>query len=383
MKYKFAQKAMVAIACSVAVCCAVHAQESSKLVVKIGFVGALGKLRQGDLSFGARDGAQLAVDEANQRNIQIGGRAVEFELLVMDDQSDVNFARLAAHALVAAGVVGVIGHDTTDTSMAAAPIYNAAGLPLISPLSTGWQFTQAGYRNVFQLLGRSDITAIYLAQLSLQTIKAKRIAVVDNGLVLGVGLMNAYLRQLKQDGGRVLFSESISSKTSDFNAVLSRVQQENADLLFFTGTGAQAAAFSQNFQRLGVATTLLITGGAVNVEFPRVGPHPEGAYLLLQGLPVDTRPAYAQFEKNYRKKFSSPLTAYTMFSYDAVGMLIEALRSKNSLSPQMAVETLHDMQYKGISGPVSFRADGSQNDPPYSLYKAVERKWVLVKTYGG
>jgi len=383
MSYKFVRKAIVAVTCAVAVCCPAHAEESGKLVVKIGFVGALGTLRQGNLSFGARDGAQLAVDEANQRNIRIGGRAVEFELLVMDDQSDVNFARLAAHALVAAGVVGVIGHNTTDTSMAAAPIYHAAGLPLISPMSTGRQLTQAGYRNVFQLLGHSDITAIYLAQLSLQTIKAKRIAIVDNGLALGIGLRNAYLRQLKQDGGKVLFSESISSKTSDFNAVLSCVQREKADLLFFTGTGAQAVALSQNVQRLGVATPLLITGGAVNVEFPRVGPYPEGAYLLLHGLPVETRPGYAQFEKNYRKKSSSPLTAYAMFSYDAVGMLIEALGSKDSLYPQMAVETLHNMQYKGVSGLVSFRADGSQNDPPYSFYKAVERNWVLIKTYGG
>jgi len=41
------------------------------------------------------------------------------------------------------------------------------------------------------------------------------------------------------------------------------------------------------------------------------------------------------------------------------------------------------MQREGISGPVSFRADGRQNDPPYRLYRVVQRKWVLVKTCGG
>lgn len=384
MVSKLARKALMAVvACSVVLCLSVHAQEGAKQVVKIGFVGGLGKLTQSNLSFSARDGAQMAIDEANQRQMVIGGRRIEFELLMLDDQSDVNFARIAANSLVTAGVVGVIGHNTTDTSVAASPIYNEAGIALISPTSTGRQFTQTGYRSVFQLLGHSDITATYLAQLSAQTIKAKRIAVIDNGTALGIGLVDAYVRQIKRDGGDVLFRESVASKTSDFNAVLSRAKQEKAELVFFAGVGPQATAFSQNFQRLGVGATLLLTGGAVNLEFPEAGPHPEGAYVLLQGLPVDTRPGYAQFEKNYRKKYTSSLTAYTMFSYDAVGMLIEALRKKNSLNPQAAVETLHNMQYKGISGPVSFRADGSQNDPPYSLYKVVQRKWVLVKTYGG
>ncbi len=361
-----------------------HAQASPAQTVLIGFAGGLGKKTQSNLSYSARDGAQMAVDEANQRKPLIGGRPVIFKLLVADDQSDVNFARVTARSFVASGVAGVIGHNTTDTSVAAAPIYADAGIPQLSPTSTGRQFIQGGYRTVFQLLGHSDITSIHLAKVSLEMLKAKRIAVIDNGTVLGTALADVFIRQVKQDDGLVVLRETVNSKTSDFNAVLSHVKNEAADLLFFTGVGPQAVAFSQHCQRLGVTATLLLSGGAVNLEFPDSGPYPEGTHLLLHGLPVESRPGYAQFEKNYRKKFDSPLTAYSMFSYDAVGMLIEALRkNSNAVDPKAAVETLHNMQYKGISGSVSFAVDGSQNNPPYTLYRVSQRKWQVVRTFGG
>ena len=360
-----------------------HAQASSGQTVLIGFAGGLGKKTQSNLSYSARDGAQMAVDDANQRKLQIGGRPVFFKLLVADDQSDVNFARVTAKSFVASGVAGVIGHNTTDTSVAAAPIYADAGIPQLSPTSTGRQFTQGGYRTAFQLLGHSDITSILLAKVSLDMLKAKRVAVIDNGTALGAALAEVFLRQVKQDGGLVVLRDTVNSKTSDFNGVLSRVKSEGADLLLFTGVGPQAVAFSQHCQRLGVNSTLLLSGGAVNLEFPDSGPYPEGTHLLLHGLPVESRPGYAQFEKAYSKKFDSPLTAYAMFSYDAVGMLIEALRKNNSVDPKAAVETLHNMQYKGISGTVSFAVDGSQNNPPYTLYRISQRKWQVVRTFGG
>jgi len=362
---------------------ATHAQSSPAQTILIGFAGGLGKKTQSNLSYSARDGAQMAVDDANQRKLLIGGRPAFFKLLVADDQSDANFARVAAKSFVASGVAGVIGHNTTDTSVAAAPIYAEAGIPQLSPTSTGRKFTQAGYRTVFQLLGHSDITSIHLAKVSMDMLKARRVAVIDNGTPLGTALADVYVRQVKQGGGLVVVRDTVNSKTSDFNTVLSRVKSEGADLLFFTGVGPQAVAFAQHWQRLGVDAVLLLSGGAVNLEFPDSGPYPEGTHLLLHGLPVESRPGYAQFEKSYNKKFDSPLTAYAMFSYDAVGMLIEALRKNNATDPRAAVETLHNMQYKGMSGVVSFAIDGSQNNPPYTLYQVSQRKWQVIHTFGG
>jgi len=67
----------------------------------------------------------------------------------------------------------------------------------------------------------------------------------------------------------------------------------------------------------------------------------------------------------------------------AVGMLIEACRKNNSFNARLAVETLHNIQYAGISGSISFAPDGSKNNPPYTLYRAAQNKWQIVKVFGG
>ncbi|WP_165774372.1 branched-chain amino acid ABC transporter substrate-binding protein [Herbaspirillum robiniae] len=352
-------------------------------IVNIGFAGGFGVKLQSNLSFGARDGALLAVEEANQRNIVIGGKPVRFALLVVDDQSEPNFARIAANSFVAANVSGVIGHNTTDTSVAATPIYAEAGIPQISPTSTGRSFTSRGYRNVFQLLGHSDITANHLADITEQTIRARRVAVLDNATQLGQSLAEGYIARLRQAGMTIVARESVGGKSSDFSATLARIKAANPDLMFFTAVGPQVVALVQSHQRMGLDCKLLATGGGVNLEFPRTGLYPDGSYVLLHGLQVERRPGYAEFEKNYRRKYESALTAYTMFSYDAVGMLIDAMRRVDSTDPKLLTAELHRMQYRGISGPIAFAADGSQVNPPYTLYRAARDIWQQARTFGG
>lgn len=358
------------------------AADDTEQLVTFGFAGGFGAKLQSNLSFSARDGAAFAVDEANQRNIVIGGKLTRFSLLVVDDQSEPNFARITAKSFVAAKVAAVIGHNTTDTSVAAAPIYAEAGIAQVSPTSTGRAFTSLGYRNVFQLLGHSDTTTDYLAEAVADPIRGRRIAILDNGTQLGIALADGFTKKLGFLGLAPMVRASVPPKTSDFNGALALIKEKAPDLLFFTGVGPQVSAFLQNFLRIGLRCRLLVSGGAANLEFPRTGPYPDHTFLLLHGLPMEKRPGYAEFEKNYRRKYNAALSAYTMFSYDAVGMLIEAMKRADSTSAQQIVAEMHRLRYLGISGAISFAADGSQNNPPYTLYESAQQRWRPVKSYG-
>ncbi len=351
--------------------------------ITFGFAGGLGAKLQSNISFSSRDGALQAIEEANQRGIMIGGKLTRFSLRLADDQSEPNFARITANALIAAKVAAVIGHDTTDTSVAALPIYADAGIPMITPTSTGRVITASGYDNVFQLPGHTGVTTGLLAEAAAGIIRARRIAVLENGTQLGAALAEGFIQNLKPLGIEIVTREAVAPKSSDFNAPLSRLKNSAPDLLFFTGVGPQVSAFLQNFQRLNLRCRLLVAGGAVNTEFPHAGSYPDNSYLLIHGLPPEKRPGYAEFEKSYRSRFDTAISAYTMFAYDAVGMAIEAMRRLDSANPRQLIAELHKMKYKGISGNISFTADGSQSNPPYTLYQANQQYWRPVKAYGG
>jgi len=329
-----------------------------------------------------RDAVQQGIDDANKRNLVINGRRTVFKLFAVDDKNDNNLAALAARSMVNAGVIGVIGHLSTDASLIGAKIYNEAGIPQISPTTTARVFTQQGYRNVFQLLGHTDITTEYLAQSALNLFKAKRIMVIDNDTGLGNALVNSFIKKLRAKSMDVVARASISQKTSDFNSVLAEAKAVDADLIFFAAIVPQSQAFAQRMQQQHISTTLLLAGGAVNYNFPDSSDEYGGnTWILVHGLPEEKLPGFKALEKNYSAKFTTHLIPQSLFAYDCVGALVEAARQANSLAPGKLIEALHQVHFAGVSGPVSFDAEGSLNDPSYSLYQVRQKRWQFVKSF--
>ena len=119
--------------------------------VKIGFAGPLSGPSD-RIGKDLENGANLAISDVNRSHPKIGGRAVTFTLVSEDDQSDPRTAVTVAQRLVDAGVVGVVGHWNTGTSIPASRIYNTAGIPEIAPASTGHQYTQQGYATAFRAM---------------------------------------------------------------------------------------------------------------------------------------------------------------------------------------------------------------------------------------
>ena len=123
--------------------------------VKIGHVGPL----TGGIAHLGKDnenGARLAVEEANAAKIKIDGKDVKFVFVAEDDQADPKVGTTVAQKLVDAKVAGVVGHLNSGTSIPASPIYNQAGIPVISGSATNPKLTEQGFKTQFRVVGRDD-----------------------------------------------------------------------------------------------------------------------------------------------------------------------------------------------------------------------------------
>jgi ABC-type branched-subunit amino acid transport system substrate-binding protein len=97
-------------------------------VIKIGLVGPF-EGRHRDVAYDAIYGARLAVREENARD-NIGDYRIA--LVALDDFGDPSAAQEVAQSLVLdPAVVAVVGHWLPETTEAASPIYEAAGLPFV------------------------------------------------------------------------------------------------------------------------------------------------------------------------------------------------------------------------------------------------------------
>src|SRR5436305_5208069 len=92
------------------------------MTVKIGHAGPL----TGSIAHLGKDdenGVHLAIDQANEKKIKIGGKLIKFEMPSEDDQADPKVGTTVAQKLVDAKVAAVIGHLNSGVSIPSSEIY--------------------------------------------------------------------------------------------------------------------------------------------------------------------------------------------------------------------------------------------------------------------
>ena len=213
------------------------------------------------------NGAQLAIDDINKQHPTIGGKAVTFKLQSEDDQSDPRTAVAVAQRLVDSDVAGVVGHWNTGTSIPAARVYHDAGIAQVAPVATGHAYTQQGFDTSFRVMGHDDDGGQLAGQYAVNTLKAKRIAVIDDRTAFGQGLADQFIKSLEAQGVKIVDRQYVDDKTVDFSAVLTAIRSKNADVIFFGGVDSQAAPLARRIIFAVMLPALFISYGVSSLFY--------------------------------------------------------------------------------------------------------------------
>jgi branched-chain amino acid transport system substrate-binding protein len=330
------------------------------------------------------NGARLAIADANAQKPTLNGKPVTFKLVSEDDQSDPRTGVAVAQRLVDEGVAGVVGHWNTGTSIPAARIYHDAGIAQVAPVATGHGYTQQGFDTSFRVMGHDDDGGNYAGQYAVKTLKAQRIAVIDDRTAFGQGLADEFIKSLQAQGVQPVTREYVDDKTVDFSAVLTTVRSKNADLIFFGGVDSQAAPLARKLKQLGMNAQLMGAGGFVSQTFLTLAQREgEGVVALEPGLPLEQMPGGKAFEQAYRDRYHTHIELHAPFAYDATRVLIAAIEQADSANPADYLPKLRAIHYQGVTGDIAFDAQGNLQQPSFTLYRVVDGKWQPQTVLGG
>lgn len=98
--------------------------------------------------------AEVAIADINMRDGLLGQQV---KLILGDDACDEQQAIALARSLVERHVHLVVGHGCSGAAIAAAPLYEAAGIIMITPSATNPALTDARRPNVLRVIGRDDL----------------------------------------------------------------------------------------------------------------------------------------------------------------------------------------------------------------------------------
>ncbi|MCD4482900.1 branched-chain amino acid ABC transporter substrate-binding protein [Chromobacterium vaccinii] len=360
-----------------------QAAAGGETVVKIGQVSPM----SGPISHLGKDneyGAKLAIEDLNAKGVEIGGKKVKFELVSEDDQGDPKIGTQVAQRLVDAGVVGVVGHLNSGTTIPASKIYSDAGLPQISPSATNPDYTKQGFKTTFRVIANDVQQGKALGEFAAGTLNAKKIAIIDDRTAYGQGLADQFEGAVKSKGAQVVKREFTNNTATDFNAILTSIKASNPDLVFYGGMDAQAGPLAKQMQRLGLKAKLMGGDGWQTPEFVKLaGDASEGQYASSCGISRDKMPGFKAFDEKFKKEFNTDVQIYAPFEYDAVMVLVDAMKRAKSYDPKTYLSEVGKTDYLGVTGKIAFDDKGDIKNGAVTVYQVKNGKWEVVSTVGG
>ena len=336
------------------------------VTVKIGHAGPL----TGGIAHLGKDnenGARLAVEEANAKKMKIGGKTVRFEFMGEDDQADAKLGPTIAQKFADAKVAGVVGHLNSGVTIPASAVYNQANIPMISGSATNPKLTEQGFKNIFRIVGRDDQQGPAIAQY-LASVKAKKVAIVDDATAYGEGLANEVEKTLKSSGVQVVAREKTNDKATDFKAILTKMKGRGPDAVFYGGMDATGGPMLKQARELGINAVFSFGDGACTDTMKQLAGDAasEGLICSQAGLPVVA--ASKTFLDAYKAKYNTDPIIYAPFTYDAANMLIAAMQKADSTDPAKYLPELQKISYKGATGTIEFDEKGDRKNAEITIF---------------
>ncbi|MBU1276705.1 MAG: ABC transporter substrate-binding protein [Proteobacteria bacterium] len=289
---------------------------------------------------------------AQEHRPTVLGRPVK--LFIADNKSDKVEASNAANRVIQKDeVCALIGCLTSSNTMAAAPVAEKAGVPMLSPWATNPLATQ-GKKNIFRICFIDPFQGAVAAKFARDNLKAKSAALmIDISQDYCVGIAGFFERAFTKLGGKVVLKTHYNTGDQDFSAQLGAIQAAKPDIIYMPGYFTEDALIARQARELGLKQPLLSGDAAQADELIKIGgPAVEGLYFTThfdeQGV---TTASGKRFVAAYRKAYKEAPDSVSALSYDAYNALLDAMERAGSIEPAKVVPALEQTKdFQGVTG---------------------------------
>ena len=350
---------------------------SARAEILIATVGPL-KGQYAALGEQLRQGVSRAVADINASG---GVNGEQLVLEVADDACDPKQAMAVATQLVAKGVKFVAGHYCSGSSIAAAKIYEDAGIIMISPSSTSPKFTDDGGWNVHRVCGRDDAQGAFAGRAVAKAYAEKNIAILDDSSVYGVGLATMFKSALNSAGVTEKVRESYKAGANDYNDLIQKMLAANVDLIYLGGYAFEAGTIIRQMRDF-ASSAVLVGGDALLVEqfWATSGTAGEGTLVTFAPDTQKSTSARAVIEA-FRAADYNP-EGYTLQAYAAVQAFAQAATATRSVDGRVLSQWLRaGNTLNTVLGPLSLDAKGDVKDASFAWYKWSEGTYAEAQPF--
>ena len=298
-----------------------------------------------------------------QQNLNANKKA-KIKIEIFDDNDKKEQAEIIAKQLVdRSDVLGIVGHNSSNVSIAAGEIYNSRQLPFITPMSISSQLTGNNKPYIFRTNVRSEFVAQELASFMLNKSKKKKAAIfyVPES-TYSKELQSQFSHKLISGGGEVVESFDLT-KSSDLTKSLNQAIAKKAEVIVLLPSykhRKNAWAVLRNRQEQ-YPNTVVFGDIATLYSFETLSEARSAAQGMILGVSWHIDEKDTPFSRESRNLWQSKVNWATATSYNALQAMGTAIQADPKPARTTVRDLLGSMKFAGAAGDFQF-FNGDPND---------------------
>jgi branched-chain amino acid transport system substrate-binding protein len=357
--------AAIALAAGTAVAIAPASNAAAK-VITIAYQGPLTG-EEAQVGIDELNGVKYAVQLFNTKN---KGK-YQVKVVEVDDQgSGTEAAKVAPGTASNKKIIGLVGPAYSGATINSLPFYKQTGLAMVSPSATRVSITDPtqgliGFPVFHRVVATDLVQGPALYKLAVKGVTSPKVFVIDDQSPYGVGLVD----YMKRAGVAIAAQDSVSDKTTDWTATISKVTSAGANVVIFTGYYAQAASLYRQLRDSGYKGVLAGGDGVLSPGILTLASASilEGVRMTAGTVPLTE--ISSSLETDFKNKMKVASGTYAAESIDAANIFLGCIGKGISTRPAM-LKCVKAFKGKSITGTtIAFDKNGDVAGGPMNSFE--------------
>jgi len=329
-------------------------------------VGEYASLTGKEAGFGqtSHHGVVLAIEEINAAGGVLGRK---LELAYEDNQTKPGESATIVKKLISRDkVIALIGEVSSGRSLEAAPIAQAAKIPMIAPAATDPEVTKKG-NYIFRVCFIDPFQGTVMAKFAQNDLKVKKVAIISSvSNAYSVGLAKFFRETFTKGGGTIAVEQKYSEGDKDFRAQLTAVKAAGVEAVFVPGYYTECALIVRQARDLGMTMPFLGGDGWEDEQLLKIaGNALNGCFYSTHFSAETDDPAGAKFVQKYKARWNGEVPgAFSALGYDAIYVLADGIkRAGTTDGPKLRDAIAATKNFAGASGVTTLDPDRNATKP--------------------
>jgi branched-chain amino acid transport system substrate-binding protein len=300
-----------------------QATAENKDPIRIGFFAPITGAAAAD-GLSTSNSAELAVSIINESG-GINGRQVE--LVKYDDALDTKQAVNIAQKLTTKdNVVAVVSGSYSGPTRVAAPIFQEAGIPMLSGYAIHPDVCKAG-DFIFSQSFAGSVQGKAGAKVAVDMLKAKRIAIIQVDIDFGKQLAESFTEYATANGAEIVSVDKFAMADKEFAPVVTKLKEEvKPDLIYMANYYGHGAEIVRQAKSMGLNVPILGTEGIDSFQFLEIAKENAEGVILTTNMNRDSENESTQaFIKAYKEKYGIVPDMVGASVYDSFEVLFKVI----------------------------------------------------------